>query len=123
MFYIKENKRIRESICDTHTESQFRIPPRMLLRQNINSAKKGEIRARFSLLFLLSFFFPMVPPINSLSLDPSRPNVYEEEKNRQRENKRDSKTEIETRRIPRTTHILSHSLEMYTHAEKERDKR
>ena len=36
-----------------------------------------------------------------------RPNVYEEEKNRHRESKRDSKPEIETRRIPRTTHILS----------------
>jgi len=34
-------------------------------------------------------------------------NVYEEEKNRHRESKRDSKPEIETRRIPRTTHILS----------------
>ena len=48
-----------------------------------------------------------------------RPNVYEEEKNRHRESKRDSKTEIETRRIPRATHSLT--LEMYTRAEKERD--
>ena len=48
-----------------------------------------------------------------------RPNVYEEEKNGHRESKRDSETEIETRRIPRTTHSLT--LEMYTRAEKERD--
>ena len=80
------------------------MPPRMLLRQNIHSAKKGEMRARFSLRFLLSFVFPVVPPINSLSLDPSRANVYDEEKHRHRETTRDSTTEIE---IPRTTRALS----------------
>jgi len=47
------------------------------------------------------------------------PNVYEEEKNRQRENKRDSKTEIETRRIPRTTHTLT--LSRCTHTQRKRE--
>ena len=59
-----------------------------------------------------------LPPINSPSLDPSRANVYEEEKNRHRESKRDSKTEIETRRIPRATHFLSR--DVHTRRERER---
>ena len=75
--------------------------------------RKYEIRARFSLLCLRSFFFPIWCPQLILPLSIlQRPNVYEEEKNRHRESKRDSKTEIETRRIPRTTHALSRDVHM-----------
>ena len=93
------------------------MPPRMLLRQNIHSAKKGEMRARFSLRFLLSFVFPVVPPINSLSLDPSRANVYDEEKHRHRETTRDS---IKPRLKYQEQHALSLSRDVQARGERER---
>ena len=93
------------------------MPPRMLLRQNIHSAKKGEMRARFSLRFLLSFVFPVVPPINSLSLDPSRANVYDEEKHRHRETTRDS---IKPRLKYQEQHALSLSRDVHARGERER---
>ena len=108
-------------MCDTHTESQFRIPPRMLHQYDINSAKKGEIRARFRCFSYSRSSSQWCPQlILSLSI-LQRPNVYEEEKNRLRENERDSKTEIETRRIPRTT--LSLSRDVHTRRERERQTR
>ena len=96
------------------------MPPRMLLRQNIHSAKKGEMRARFSLRFLLSFVFPVVPPINSLSLDPSRANVYDEEKHRHRETTRDS---IKPRLKYQEQHALSLSRDVHARGERERHTR
>ena len=88
-------------------------------RTYIQQRKERYTSAIFVKLFLLSFFVPMVPPINSLSLDPSKTTrVYGEEKHGHRETTRDS---IKPRLKREEYHALSLSLEMCTRAEKERD--
>lgn len=95
------------------------MPPRMLLRQNIHSAKKGEMRARFSLSVSCSrSSSPRCPQlILSLSILQRANFVYDEEKHRHREKKRDS---IKPRLKREEYHALSLFRDVHTRGERER---
>ena len=95
------------------------MPPRMLLRQNIHSAKKGEMRARFSLSVSCSrSSSPWCPQlILSLSILQRANFVYDEEKHRHRETTRDS---IKPRLKYQEQHALSLSRDVHARGERER---
>ena len=101
----------------THRKSVLHATANAPSTEHTFSKERRDASAIFVKLFLLSFVFPMVPPINSLSLDPSRANVYDEEKHRHRETTRDS---IKPRLKYQEQHALSLSRDVHARGERER---
>lgn len=98
------------------------MPPRMLLRQNIHSAKKGEMGARFSLSFSCSRSSSPWCPQLILSLFRSFfERTFTKRKRTDTERVRETLNPRLKREEYQEQHTFSLSLEMYT--EKERDKR
>ena len=81
--------------------------------------RKYEIRARFSLLFLLSCFFPIWCPQLILSLSILREQTFTKRKRTDTERVRETLKPRLKREEYQEQHTFS--LEMYTRAEKERD--
>ena len=104
----------------THRKSVLHATTSAPSTEHTFSKERRDASAIFVKLFLLSFVFPMVPPINFLSLDPSRANVFTTRKSTDTERLRET---LQPRLKREEYHALSLSRDVHTRGERERHTR